>query len=300
MEFLGTRWTYETCRQLLHAAFESATSAHLEQYLDDINIGVGAIRDFAVATGLGTSAWSQPREHREILGISHWERRKQPKNTGDLRVGYSDDLMCAPLMLGRLAHPLTESSGITFVRQPRREVERVAALSDALRASVVQARELISADPALATMKMARLVELNLRKVAEHALGSKSPKQISAVIESLEERGILPPLVASSALWIQSVCNVAAHQEDLSEATASAAMTHLLDILEWLEESQVTTEKRCPSCGGLLESAWVVCPHCTWQFQQTCEHCDLAIDASWKACPGCGSSTTKQEGYARG
>ena len=39
--------------------------------------------------------------------------------------------------------------------------------------------------------------------------------------------GILPPLVASSAHSIQSVCNVAAHQEDLSEATASAAMTLL-------------------------------------------------------------------------
>ncbi len=299
-EYLGTRWNQKTARRLLNAAFKSAASEHLEQHLKDIEVGVAAIREFAVATGLGTSASSQPGEHPEILGISHWERLTYPKQAGDIRVGYSDDLMCAPLMLGRLAHPLAEDSGITFVQQPRRNIERIAGLSVTLRKSVVQARELIPKDPALATIKMARLVELNLREVADHVMGADSPQQFSAVIAGLEERGILPPLVASSAHWIESVCNVAAHQEDLSEATASAAMTHLLEILEWLQESRANSEKRCPRCSGLLESEWVVCPHCTWRFERNCEQCGLAIDASWKACPGCGSSTIKQEGSAKG
>jgi hypothetical protein len=300
MEFLGTRWSHEASRQLLDEAFKSAASEHLEQYLDDVEIGVAAVREFAVATGLGTSAWSQPREKGDIIGISHWERQTRSKHTGDLRVGYSDDLMCTPLMLGRLAHPLAETCGITFVRQPRREVERVAELSETLRGPVLQARELISTDPALATIKMARLVEINLRKVAEQAMGSNAPKQVSAVIGALEERGILPPLVASSAHWIQSVCNVAAHQEDLSEATASAAMTHLLEILEWLEENQKTTEIHCPRCSGRLQSEWLVCPHCAVRLERHCEECHLAIDQSWKACPGCGSSMTGHEGHAKG
>jgi RNA polymerase subunit RPABC4/transcription elongation factor Spt4 len=284
---------------MLNAAFKSAASDHLEQYLDDIDVGVGAIREFGAATGLGTSAWSQPRERGEILSTSHWERVSRPNGSGEIRVGYSDDLMCAPLMLGRLAR-LSESSGVVFVRQPRREVERIAGLSDALRASVAQARELIPVDPALATMKMARLVELNLRVVADHVMGANSPKQIAAVISALEERGILPPLVATSAHWIRSVRNVAAHQDDLSEATASAAMTHLLDILEWLEESGVASERRCPRCSGLVESEWVVCPNCTWRFERNCGQCGLAIDASWKACPSCGSSTSRQDGTGKG
>jgi ABC-type nitrate/sulfonate/bicarbonate transport system substrate-binding protein/RNA polymerase subunit RPABC4/transcription elongation factor Spt4 len=299
-EYLGTRWNQNTARRLLHAAFKSAASEDVEQQLEDIKAGVAVIREFAIATGFGTAASSHPAGIPEILGISHWERLTRPKQAEDIRVGYSDDLMCAPLVLGRLAHPAAEESGLTFAQQPRRNIERIAGLSVTLRKSVAQARELIPKDPALATIKMARLVELNLRDLADHVSGASSPREFSALIADLEERGILPPLVASSAHWIQSVCNVAAHQEDLSEATASAALTHLLEILEWLQQSQASSEKRCPSCSGLLESEWVVCPHCAWRFERKCEQCGLAVDASWKACPGCGSATTKQELPANG
>jgi ABC-type nitrate/sulfonate/bicarbonate transport system substrate-binding protein/RNA polymerase subunit RPABC4/transcription elongation factor Spt4 len=299
-EYLGTRWNEKTARRLLHAAFKSAASENLEQHLKDMEVGVAVIREFAAATGFGTGAPSPPGDDPKILGISHWERLTYPKQAGDIIVGYSDDLMCAPLVLGRLAHPAAEDSGVTFVQQPRRNIERIAALSVPLRKSVAQARELIPKDPALATIKMARLVELNLCDLADHFMGAHSPREFSAVIAGLEERGILPPLVASSAHWIRSVSNVVAHQDDLSEATASAALTHLLEVLEWLQESQATSEKRCPHCSGLLESEWTVCPHCEWRFERNCEQCGLAIDASWKACPGCGSSTTKQERSGKG
>jgi ABC-type nitrate/sulfonate/bicarbonate transport system substrate-binding protein len=290
----GTRWSHEKARRMLRAAFISAASEDVEQYLDDIGTGVAAIREFGAATGLGTSAGSPAKAPHAILSTAHWERMTSPMNRDELRVGYSDDLMCAPLLLGRLPG-LSEGSGVTFVRQVRREVERVAGLSDTLRESVEQARDLIAVDPALATMKMARLVELNLRVVADHVLGANAPKQVSAVIAALEERGILPPLIATSAHWIRSVRNVAAHEDDLSEATAAAAMTHLLDILEWLQASGVTSELRCPRCSALVQPDWVVCPNCTWRFERTCERCGLAMDASWKACPSCGSSAPRHE-----
>jgi ABC-type nitrate/sulfonate/bicarbonate transport system substrate-binding protein len=294
-EYLGTQWNPKTARRLLKAAFTSAASEDLDQQLEDIKAGVAFIREFAAANGFGSGASSQHAGHPEILGISQWERLTYAKHAEDLRVGYSDDLMCAPLVLGRLAHPAAEDAGITFVQQPRRNIERIAGLPVTLRKSVAQARELIPKDPALATINMARLVELNLRDLADHALGANSPREFPAVIAGLEERGILPPLVASSAHWIQSVNNVAAHQEDLSEQTASAALTHLLEILEWLQQSQASSKKHCPHCGGLLQSEWVVCPHCAWRFERKCEHCGLAVDASWKACPGCGSATTRPE-----
>jgi len=299
-EYLGTRWNQHTARRLLKAAFTSAASDDTEQHLEDIKAGVAAIQEFATATGFGAGVSSQPGGQPEILGISRWERLGYAKDTEDLRVGYSDDLMCAPLVLGRLAHPAAADSGITFAQQPRRNIERIAALPVTLRKSVAQARELIPKDPALATINMARLVELNLRDLADHVLGASSPREFSAVLAGLEERGILPPLVASSAHWIQSVCNVAAHQDDLSEMTASAALTHLLEILEWLQQSQASSKNHCPRCGGTLESEWVVCPHCAWRFERKCEHCGLAVDASWKACPGCGWATTEPELPANG
>ncbi len=299
-EYLGAQWNQKTARRLLNTAFKSAASEDFEQHLGDITAGVAAIREFAVAAGFEAGAPSHPSRQPEILDISHWERLTYPNQAEDVCVGYSDDLMCAPLVLGRLAHPAAKDCGVTFVQQPRRNIERIAGLSVTLRKSVAQARELIPKDPALATIKMARLVELNLRDLADQLLGDNSPREFSAVIASLEQRGILPPLVASSAHWIQRVCNVAAHQDDFSETTASAGLTHLLEILEWLQESQAAGEKRCPHCSGLLESEWVVCPHCTWRFERKCEQCGLAVDAAWKACPGCGSATTKQDSPANG
>ena len=198
--------------------------------------------------------------------------------------------MCVPILVARNLKDISQVP-INFETTVQREEERIAALPDSLRESVEQARELITVDAALATMKMARLVELSLRSISDQALGKQSPKQISAVISGLEEAGILPPIVATSAHWIRSVRNVAAHQDDLGPATASAALTHLLDILEWIQESDVAQERRCPRCSQPVQPEWVVCPTCTWRFEHTCERCGLALESSWKACPGCGSPT---------
>jgi RNA polymerase subunit RPABC4/transcription elongation factor Spt4 len=282
---------------MLRGAFAAAASEDLDHYLGDIELGVRAIREFGAEIGLGTTGVADSGQPPAILSTAQWDRSSEAKSR-EIRVGYSDDLMCVPLLLARL-EGLNKDSGVTFTRQARREVERIAELPDSVRDSVEQARDLIGQDPALATMKMARLVELQLRLVADHVLGPSSPKQVSAVISALEERGVLPPLVATSAHWIRSVRNVAAHQDDLSEATASAAMTHLLDILEWLAQSGVTTEMRCPRCSNLIEPEWAVCPNCTLRFERNCAQCGLAMDPSWKACPSCGASPPRQEGQTK-
>jgi RNA polymerase subunit RPABC4/transcription elongation factor Spt4 len=201
--------------------------------------------------------------------------------------------MCVPILVARARKDIAHAP-IRFEPTVQREAERIACLPDSLRESVEQARDLIAIDPALATMKMARLVELSLRSISDQTLGKQAPKQVSAVISGLQDAGILPPIAATSAHWIRNVRNVAAHQDDFELATASAALTHLLDVLVWIQDSNVAQERRCPRCSQLVQPEWVVCPNCTLRFEHTCERCGQALNTSWKACPSCGVPTASK------
>jgi hypothetical protein len=278
-------WSDERIQELIGSSFEMAASQDFDQ--TQLATATLLVSEFVTSAGLGV-AGSEQENLAGRMTVRQYVPEREPSQNVELRIGYSEDLMCVPILLARSLKDIAQVP-VNFETTVQREEERIASLPDSLRESVEQARELITVDAALATMKMARLVELSLRSISDQALGKQSPKQISAVISGLEEAGILPPIVATSAHWIRSVRNVAAHQDDLGPATASAALTHLLDIMEWIQESDVAQERRCPRCSQPVQPEWVVCPTCTWRFERTCERCGLALESSWKACPGCGT-----------
>lgn len=278
-------WSDAKVQELIESSF--ATAAAQDFDASQLTKATELVLEFVTSAGLGVAGTDHDVLAQRVTARKY-DPAHLPARDTELRVGYSDDLMCVPILAARNLKDIAQVP-INFDTTVPREVERIASLPDSLRESVEQARELISVDPALAMMKMARLVEMSLRSISEEALGKQSPKQVSAVISSLEEAGILPPIVATSAHWIRSVRNVAAHQDELSAATATAALTHLLDIVEWIQESNVAQERRCPRCSQLVQPEWVACPSCTWRFEHTCERCGLALETSWKACPGCGA-----------
>jgi RNA polymerase subunit RPABC4/transcription elongation factor Spt4 len=278
-------WSDAKVHELIASSFVTAAAQDFDA--SELTKATELVLEFVTSAGLGVAGTEQDVLSQRVV-VREFNPEHVPSRATELRVGYSDDLMCVPIFAARNLKDIAHVP-ISFDTTVQREVERIASLPDSLRESVEQARELISVDPALATMKMARLVEMSLRSISEEAFGKQSPKQISAVISGLEEAGILPPIVATSAHWIRSVRNVAAHQDELSASTASAALTHLLDIVEWIQESSVAQERRCPRCSQLVQPEWVVCPSCTWRFDHTCERCGLALESSWKACPGCGA-----------
>lgn len=278
-------WSDATVQELIGTSFGTAAAQSLEA--SQLAKATDVVSEFVVSAGLGAAGVAQDGFSSRVL-LREYEPEHLPAQDTEIRVGYSEDLMCVPLLVARTLKDISQVP-IRFEKTGQREAERIASLPDDLRESVEQARELIAVDPAVATMKMARLIEFSLRSISDQVLGGKSPKQISAVIAGLEEAGILPPVVATSAHWIRSVRNVAAHQDSLEPATATAALTHVLDILEWIQTSNVAQERRCPRCSQPVQPEWVVCPTCTWRFEQTCERCGLALESSWKACPGCGA-----------
>ena len=284
-QLFRVNWSDERVQELIETSFVTAATQEIET--SQLITAAELVSRFVTSAGLGVAGVNHD-DLSDRVAVRAYAPQHEPSVDTELRVGYSEDLMCVPILVARNLKDIAPVA-VNFEATVQREEERIASLPDSLRESVEQARELIAIDPALATMKMARLVELSLRSISDQALGRQSPKQISAVISGLEEAGILPPIVATSAHWIRSVRNVAAHQDELGTATASAALTHLLEILEWIQESNVAQERRCPRCSQPVQPEWVVCPACTWRFERTCERCGLALESSWKACPGCGA-----------
>lgn len=284
-QLFRVNWSDERVQELIETSFVTAATQEIET--SQLITAAELVSRFVTSAGLGVAGVNHD-DLSDRVAVRAYAPQHEPSVDTELRVGYSEDLMCVPILVARNLKDIAPVA-VNFEATVQREEERIASLPDSLRESVEQARELIAIDPALATMKMARLVELSLRSISDQALGRQSPKQISAVISGLEEAGILPPIVATSADWIRSVRNVAAHQDELGTATASAALTHLLEILEWIQESNVAQERRCPRCSQPVQPEWVVCPACTWRFERTCERCGLALESSWKACPGCGA-----------
>lgn len=278
-------WSEAQVRELLRTTFDLVEDGRQDFTL--LRRTCQRVAQFIGSTALGVARGSalaviDKVEYLPEAGADSFSNERQ------VRVGYSDDLMCIPLLIARNG---PAPDGFRFEGQPRREEERIAALPDSMRETVEQARELMLMDPALATMKMARLAELTLRSLSEQLLGKQSARQISAVIAELEEAGLVPPIIATSAHWIRSVRNVAAHHDEVEQGTAEAALGHLLGLLEWVNESGIAEQRRCPRCAKAVQPDWIVCPNCTWRFEQTCERCGLTLEPSWKACPTCGTST---------
>lgn len=46
---------------------------------------------------------------------------------------------------------------------------------------------------------------------------------------------------------------------------------------------------RCPSCGGVVEDAFLRCPECGHRLKQNCQACGKVIKTSWDICPYCES-----------
>jgi RNA polymerase subunit RPABC4/transcription elongation factor Spt4 len=54
----------------------------------------------------------------------------------------------------------------------------------------------------------------------------------------------------------------------------------------------ITTRRACPSCQGVTEPDWLVCPHCRTELRRLCDHCQRPLDLNWVVCPYCATEVT--------
>ncbi len=49
----------------------------------------------------------------------------------------------------------------------------------------------------------------------------------------------------------------------------------------------ITVRRACPSCQGVTEPEWLVCPHCRTELRRSCANCQRPLDLNWVVCPYC-------------
>ena len=76
--------------------------------------------------------------------------------------------------------------------------------------------------------------------------------------------------------------------ETLSEAYERALEEEAL--LQEIEE-----RPSCPGCSRIVQSDWVVCPHCHTYLKKGCPNCERPIELHWAICPYCAAPQQEAE-----
>lgn len=216
-----------------------------------------------------------------------------PGDDARLAVGYSDSLMCAAFYLAQ-GIGLFEEQGFIVDSDERRLIERIAYLDSEFKQDLQAADRLLTADPELAVMKLGRINEDVFTRIYTATMRTAAPKQLSKALATLEEEEIVPAAILSSAHWIRSVRNIAAHRGEVSRSHARSCYSHMVDILEWFSRERAALSvvaTRCFRCRKPLQPEWKACPHCGAVQRADCASCGHALQADWKACPNCGTPT---------
>ncbi|MFH8926303.1 DUF4145 domain-containing protein [Streptomyces pristinaespiralis] len=276
------------CERIFRDGIEwvESTSASTAQTRDEITASLRSSWDFLVSTGLYSgnmpdlSAALEPLDER----VDHTTADER----STLRLGYSDSIMCAPILLGRHAR-LFMANGLDDTDSDSRIIERVAALGDEYRQALRSIRSLLAVEPELAVVKAGKVIEQELADFYERCFDRVPPKAISSAIEELSKFGVMPTRVTAAAHWLRNLRNDSAHRGREAVQYAETAYGLTVEILEWLHQELPRLLLRCTRCGRTIEdSNWVACPHCGQLRRRSCGSCREPIQASWKACPHCG------------
>ena len=54
----------------------------------------------------------------------------------------------------------------------------------------------------------------------------------------------------------------------------------------------ITVRHACPSCQGVTEPEWLICPRCRTELRRRCANCQHPLDLSWVVCPYCATEVT--------
>ena len=203
-----------------------------------------------------------------------------------LRIGYSDDIMCLPLLVGELAGAAEESR---FERKSFRPVERLARLPKDMRAELQRVSEILALQPSSGVLELGRMLEDRARRLAA-ALGIEiGSKSVAAVWTQLEEIGALDAMTATSAHYVRSLRNVAAHAGTVRPDLSDSALDRAIDVYEWLARP-IQVAERCGKCRGELKPEWMACPRCGTSRQDKCAACSQDLQPEWSTCPYCAAA----------
>jgi len=266
----------------------------LDHFLDgvppDHRIGdaIEAASEFLRATGMVPELAPQPLYPVPMgdgTAGEHAESSARPE--GALRVGYTDSVMCAPFFAAQAAG-IFEDAGFLIARDAIRNVERVALLDESMQTDLALIRRLIDDEPELAVLRIGQINERVLVDIFERSFRRSAPTPISKTLARLAESAALPAVIATSSDWIRRVRNEAKSAQGRTGAEiAHRAYEHLLDVVEWEQQTREERILRCGECSDPVEAPWKNCPRCGARLEPSCEACEQSVRHEWNFCPSC-------------
>lgn len=105
-------------------------------------------------------------------------------------------------------------------------------------------------------------------------------------------RSRLSPWLAALMVFFLPVAGIIAYlllrpRETLNEAYQRALEEEAL--LQQIEE-----RPSCPGCSRLVQSGWIICPHCYTRLRRLCPNCQSPNELQWTLCPFCGYQEIEQ------
>ncbi|MFD4858777.1 DUF4145 domain-containing protein [Streptomyces atratus] len=284
----GEGLTHAECDNILRNGIEwvDTASEPTDQSREEIVRSLRASWDFLISSGL--FAGNMPILQESLAPLDNSDAPSS--DTSKLRLGYSDSIMCAPILIGRHSRLFT-ANGLDDTDSESRVIERVASLDEEYRKALRSIRSLLTREPELAVIKAGKTVEQELAELYERSFGRVPPKAISGAIQEFSDTGIMPTRIAAAAHWLRNLRNDSAHRGREAVQYAETAYNVTVDILEWLQRERPLQLLRCTRCAREIEDAnWIACPLCGQLRRRDCHECGKRIQASWKACPHCGHS----------
>lgn len=219
------------------------------------------------------------------------------RNVGnDLKLGYSDSLLCATFHISQRLG-LFEDFNIKIRSDERRLVEKVASFDKKYREKISEIRDLSKNNFEASIVVLGKENNKLFDSIYKQIFDEDPPDEFRELLDELDEAGMLPGHVLTSAHWIRQLQKIAANEDGITSSQANDALTRFVDILEWFHnerESLSQINETCPDCGQEIENSdWKVCPQCGSQLSNVCDSCGEELKVGWEHCPECGSSASQ-------
>jgi len=105
-------------------------------------------------------------------------------------------------------------------------------------------------------------------------------------------RSGLAPWLAALVVLLLPIAGIMAYLLLRPRQTLNEAYQQALEEEALLQ--QIEERPSCPGCSRVIQSGWIICPHCYTRLRRLCPNCQSPNELQWTLCPFCGYQEIEQ------